>query len=178
MHHEAALEMCGNSTDAAKRNEQQADLATVSVTVVQHIFRDILNGGIFACRSPREVVIHPTEDTFGFQVGVGFTGCQFGSKFAQAWGKDDMLLTLGSIFLIKGGRRIIGLHIFRLQIMPFTVGGKLKGFGEYGRFAFDSTFLHVQCTVTALGRRKGVLRFAGRNELDILLPGLVLTGIG
>ena len=113
MHHEAALEMCGNSTDAAKRNEQQADLATVSVTVVQHIFRDILNGGIFACRSPREVVIHPTEDTFGFQVGVGFTGCQFGSKFAQAWGKDDMLLTLGSIFLIKGGRRIIGLHISR-----------------------------------------------------------------
>ncbi len=89
-----------------------------------------------------------------------------------------MLLTLGSIFLIKGGRRIIGLHIFRLQIMPFAVGGKLKGFGEYGRFAFDSTFLHVQCTVTALGRRKGVLRFTGRNELDILMPGLVLTGIG
>ena len=178
MHHEAALEMCGNTTDAAKRNEQQADLATVSVTVVQHIFRDILNGGIFACRSPREVVIHPTEDTFGFQVGVGFTGCQFGSKFAQARGKDDMLLTLGSIFLIKSGRRIIGLHVFRLQIMPFAVGGKLKGFGEYGRFAFDSTFLHVQCTVTALGRRKGVLRFTGRNELDILLPGLVLTGIG
>ena len=87
MHHKAALEMCGNTTDAAKRNEQQADLATVSVTVIQHIFRDILNGGIFACRSPREVVIHPTEDTFGFQVGVGFTCCQFGSKFAQARGK-------------------------------------------------------------------------------------------
>ena len=33
--------MCGNTTDAAKRNEQQADLATVPVTVVQHIFRDI-----------------------------------------------------------------------------------------------------------------------------------------
>lgn len=63
-----------------------------------------------------------------FSSRVGFTGCQFGSKFAQAWGKDDMLLTLGSIFLIKGGCRIIGLHVFRLQIMPFTVGGKLKGF--------------------------------------------------
>lgn len=87
MHHEAALEMCGNSTDAAKRNEQQADLATVSVTVVQHIFRDILNGGNIRVQKPTEVVIHPTEDTFGFQVGVGFTGCQFGSKFAQARGK-------------------------------------------------------------------------------------------
>ena len=89
-----------------------------------------------------------------------------------------MLLTLGSIFLIKGGRRIIGVHVVRLQIMPFTVGSKLKGFGEYGRLAFDSAFLHVQCAVTTLGRGKGVLRFAGRNEFHILLPGLVLTGIG
>ena len=117
-------------------------MATVSVTVVQHIFRDILNGGIFACRSPREVVIHPTADTFGFQVGVGFTGCQFGSKFAQARGKDDMLLTLGSIFLITGGCRIIGLPDFRLQILPFAVGGKLNSVAEYGRFAFDRPSPH------------------------------------
>ena len=114
----------------------------------------------------------PTEDTFGFQVGVGFTGCQFGSKFAQARGKDDMLLTLGSIFLIKGGRRIIGLHIFRLQIMPFAVGVNSK----VSENTVGSPRQHVSpCTMYCDGTRatKGVLRFAGRNELDILLPGLV-----
>ena len=41
-----------------------------------------------------------------------------------------------------------------------------------------STLYMEKRAVTALGRRKGVLRFTGRNELDILLPSLVLTGIG
>ena len=64
MHHEAALEMCGNTTDAAKRNEQQADLATV---------RDDLSNTYSGysqwwniAQKPTGNCHSPTEDTFGF----------------------------------------------------------------------------------------------------------------
>ena len=88
-----------------------------------------------------------------------------------------MLLTLAHIFLIYRGGRVIRLNIFRLQIMPFSIGSILKAFGEYGRLILHGTFLHIKSAVKAILRRKRIFRFAGRNKLHILLSWLVSTRI-
>ena len=62
--------------------------------------------------------------------------------------------------------------------MPLAARGVFKSFRKQGRFARDGTFLHIQGTVPALLRREDIVRFAGSNELDILLPRLVSTRIG
>ena len=88
-----------------------------------------------------------------------------------------MLLPLGGIFLIKSGSRIIGLDIFRTQIMPFSARRIFKRLGEYGRLTFHRALLHIERTVPAVLRRKDILRLAGRNKFHVRLPGLVFTGI-
>ena len=48
MHHEAALEMGRNAGSTTKRDKEQAHLAAVAGAIVDRIFRDIIEGGIFA----------------------------------------------------------------------------------------------------------------------------------
>lgn len=84
MHHKAALETGGNATATAEGDKQQAHLTAIAVTIVEHIFRNILNSGIFAGRSPGEMIVYPTENALCLQQRIGFTDCQIGSQLLDA----------------------------------------------------------------------------------------------
>ena len=107
MHHEAALESGRYAAYAAEGDEEQAHLPAVAVSVVDHIFGYVVDGGVFARRGPRIVFADVSEDPFGLLRGCGGIAYDACGKGAQPRREAYVTLALGCVLAVYGRRGVV-----------------------------------------------------------------------
>ena len=178
LHHEAALEVGRDARNATQGNEEQRHLAAIAMTVVEHIFRDVVDGRILARRGPREVIVHPAEDATGLQVGIVLALCQIVSQLAQAGRENDVAVALGRVASVELRRGVVGQDVGGTNVVPLAIRGVFERFREDSGLSAHRPLLHVEGAVRRAFRSQRVRRLAGGYQLHVLLAGNVRARIG
>ena len=132
--HQAALPSGGDAFVAAHRDEQKRHLAAVAVAVFKDIFRNIPYCGIVPCGCPREGLVDPAVDRLGLEVRVVYAcGDGVGGRLDPV-GEDDVLASLGGIFVIVRSLLVVGEYFGRVDRMPLAAGDIFKDFIKDGGF--------------------------------------------